>query len=135
MKKFNFATKGILFINCLATKCIFPSAPFNFHNFLLRTLKVYEKSFHLNKKTFKIHWETMEIQCDEVVAQLLKKKTTSKKKHMSIIRRLSTFINCKQQIRRGNINWKKIYKNHWSDGFSIADARRQGCTFLGNYFR
>ena len=46
MQKFNFATKGNLFINFLVAKCIFPSVTLNFQNFLLRTLKVYEKSFH-----------------------------------------------------------------------------------------
>ena len=50
MKKFNFATKENLFINVLVAKCIFSSVPPDFHNFLLRTLKVYEKSFHLKKK-------------------------------------------------------------------------------------
>ena len=45
---------------------------------------------------------------------------------MSIIRRLSTFINCKLRIPRGSIHWKKIHQNQRSSGFSIADARRQG---------
>ena len=29
---------------------MFLSVPLNFHNFLLHTLKVYQKSFHLKKK-------------------------------------------------------------------------------------
>ena len=52
--------------------------------------------------------------------------TTSEKKNISIIPRLSTFINCKQQIPRGNIHWKNVHQNQRSGEFSIADARRQG---------
>ena len=90
----------------------------HFHNFLLRTLKVYEKSFHLKKK---VH-SAMKflLNCSTNLT------TSEKKKNMSIIRRLSTFTNCKQQIPRGNIHWKKIHQNQRSGGFSIADARYQG---------
>ena len=147
-----------MFINFLVVKCIFSSVQLNSHNFLWRTLKVYEKSFHLNKKSLrfiKIQWRYSAM---KFLLNCSTNLTISEKKNMSIIRRLSTFINCKQQIPRGNIHWKKIHQNQRSGGFLIADARRQGRegldafwknidsivqnrrrsfshTFLGNYLR
>ena len=69
-------------MNVSVAKCIFSSVPPHFHNFLLRTLKEYEKSFHFKKK-FLLNCST--------------NLTTSEKINMPIIRRLSTFINRKQQ--------------------------------------